>query len=92
MGGPGDGAQWHEGNTSGPWEQDGLAAEGSLFRNYVRMMTGKLTSVAAKHNDIVRELGSKQDCLVDKVLLLWNNAMELADKLARVAGRPGWQA
>ncbi len=63
-----------------------------MFRNDVTMITNKLTSVAAKCNDVVRELGSKQDCLVDKVLLLRNDAMELADKLARVAGRPGWGA
>jgi hypothetical protein len=38
-------------------------------------MADKLTSVAAKHFNILRELCGKQDCLVDEVLLLRNNAM-----------------
>ncbi len=56
------------------------------------MMADKLTSVVAKRNSIVRELRGKQDCLVNKVLLLRSDATELADKLARVAERPGWGA
>jgi hypothetical protein len=55
-------------------------------------MTNKLTSVTAKRNDIVRGFGSKQDCLINKVLSLQNNATELEDKLSRIAGRPGWGA
>jgi hypothetical protein len=73
-------------------EQNGLAAEGSLFRNDVTKMANKLTSVTAKHDNVVRGLGGKQDCLINKVLPLQNNATELADELARVAGRPGWGA
>jgi hypothetical protein len=55
-------------------------------------MTNKLTSVAAKRNDVVRELGGKQDHLVSKVLSLQNNAIELAVELAWVARRAGWGA
>jgi hypothetical protein len=73
-------------------EQDGLVAEGSSLRNNVTKMANKVTSVTAEHYNIVRELSSKQDHLNNKILLLWNNATELADELARVAGRPGWRA
>jgi hypothetical protein len=91
-GGPGDGAQWRKGKAGGPREQDGLVAEGLLFRNNVTMMTNKLTSVAAEHNNVVRKLSGEQDRLINKVLLLRNDAAELADKLARVVGRAGWGA
>jgi hypothetical protein len=64
--------------------QDGLAAEGSLFRNNVTKMADELTSVGAERDNVVRELSSKQDCLMDKVLSLRNDAIELADKLASV--------
>jgi hypothetical protein len=40
----------------------------------------------------LRELSGKQNRLVNKVLSLRNNATELADKLARIVGRPGWGA
>ncbi len=60
-----------------------------LFRNNVTMMTNKLTSVAAEHDNVVRELDGKQDCLIDKVLSLRNDTTELVDKLARVAKMPG---
>ncbi len=63
-----------------------------MFRNDITKMTDKLTSVAAKHNNAMRELSGEQDHLIDKVVSLQNNATELADKLARVAGRPGWGA
>ncbi len=56
------------------------------------MMTDELTSVVAKGNNVVRELGGKQDRLVNKVQSLRNDATELVDKLARVEGRPGWGA
>jgi hypothetical protein len=55
-------------------------------------MANDLTSVAAGRYVIMRKLGGKQDLLVNKMLLLQKNAMELADKLARVVGRPGWGA
>jgi hypothetical protein len=70
-------------------EQDGLAAEGSLLRNNFMKMANELKSVAAKHNNVVRELSSNQDHLINKVLLLRNNAMEMADKLARVTSEQG---
>jgi hypothetical protein len=60
-----------------------------LLRNDVMKMIDDLTCIVAGCNNIVRELGSKQDCLVDKVLSLRNNATQLADDLERVAGRPG---
>ncbi len=56
MGGSGDGARWHDCNAGGHREQDGLAAEGSLFRNNITMMTDKLKSVAAEHNNVVGDL------------------------------------
>jgi hypothetical protein len=54
------------------------------------MMTNELTSVTAKRDNAVRELGGKQNCLINMVLLLQNGTTELADKLARVAGRASW--
>jgi hypothetical protein len=63
-------------------------AEGLLFRNGITKMTNKLTSVVVE----CREISGEQDCLVNKVLLLQSNATELADKLERVARRPGWGA
>jgi hypothetical protein len=53
------------------------------------MTTIELTSVAAERNNVVRELDGGQDCLVNKVLSLRNDATEQLDKLARVAERPG---
>ncbi len=70
-------------------EQDGLAAEELLFRNAIVKMAKKLTSVEGKRSNVVRELGGKQDCLVNKVPSLQNNIMKLMDELARVAGGPG---
>jgi hypothetical protein len=65
-------------------------AEALSFRNGFTKMANKLTSVAADCNNVLRKLGGKQDYLVDKVLLLQSSAMELADHLAMVAGRPVW--
>ncbi len=73
-------------------EQDGLAAERSLLRNDVTKMVDELISVGAECNNVVRELSGEQDCLINKVLSLRNDATELVDKPARIAGRTGWEA
>jgi hypothetical protein len=49
-------------------EQDGLVAEGLSLKNNVTKMTNEVTSVTAEHYNIVRELGSKQDHLNNKIL------------------------
>jgi hypothetical protein len=56
------------------------------------MMTDELTSVAAERDNVVRERGGERDRLINKVLSLQNDITELADKLARVAEKPGWGA
>ncbi len=73
-------------------EQDSLADEGLSLRNDVTKMADELTSVGAKHDNVVRELSGEQDYLVDEVLSLRNDTMELVDELAMIAGRPGWGA
>ncbi len=49
--------------------QDGLVAEGLPLRNNITKMAKKLTSVGAKRKEVIRELSSEQDRLINKVLL-----------------------
>ncbi len=62
------------------------------MRNDITKMANKLISVGAERNNIVRELSGEQGCLDDEVLSLQDNAAELADNPARIAGRSGWGA
>jgi hypothetical protein len=68
------------------------AAVGGLTRELgvCRARCADSADKASRAADAMRELGSKQDHLVDEVLSLQNNAKELEDKLARVV-RASWR-
>jgi proteasome assembly chaperone (PAC2) family protein len=67
---------------------DHIIKEGSAWQN-AEELADKLARVASKptavHNNIARDLGDKQDCFIDRLLLLQNNTNELVDEPARFA-------